>query len=52
MTFSRYAWSNVARGALAAMALAIAGFAADPAGAEIIKKEDTLRAALARLVRV
>jgi len=35
--------SNVARGALAAFALAVAGLAADPAGAEIIKKEDTLR---------
>lgn len=44
MTFSRYdCWSNVVRGSLAAMLLAIAGFAADPAGAEIIKKEDTLR---------
>ena len=43
MTFSRYAWSSVVRGSFAAMALAIAGFAADPAGADIIKKEDTLR---------
>jgi len=33
----------VVRGSLAAMLLAIAGFAADPAGAEIIKKEDSLR---------
>jgi pimeloyl-ACP methyl ester carboxylesterase len=31
------------RGSLAAMLLAIAGFSADRAGAEIIKKEDTLR---------
>jgi pimeloyl-ACP methyl ester carboxylesterase len=43
MTFTRYRWSNVVRGSLAAMALAIAGVAADRAGAEIIKKEDTLR---------
>ena len=41
---SRYAWwSNVPRFALAVMLLASAGFAATPAGAEIIKKEDTLR---------
>ena len=31
------------RGSLAAMLLAVAGLAADPAGAEIIRKEDTLR---------
>ena len=44
MTDSRDAcWSNVVRRSLAAMLLAIAGFAADRAGAEIIKKEDTLR---------
>jgi pimeloyl-ACP methyl ester carboxylesterase len=44
MTDSRYAcWSNVVRGSLAAMLLAVAGLAADPAGAEIIRKEDTLR---------
>ena len=44
MAFSTYScWPNVVRGALAATLLAIAGFAADPAGAEIIKKEDTLR---------
>lgn len=44
MAFSTYScWSNVVRGALAATLLVIAGFAADPAGAEIIKKEDTLR---------
>ena len=44
MTDSRYAcWSNVVRGSLAAMLLAIAGLAANPAGAEIIRKEDTLR---------
>ena len=44
MACSKYAcWSNVARGSLAAMLLAIAGFAAAPAGAEIIRKEDTLR---------
>jgi pimeloyl-ACP methyl ester carboxylesterase len=44
MTDSRNAsWSRVVRGSLAAMLLAIAGLAADPAGAEIIKKEDTLR---------
>lgn len=44
MAFSRYVgWSRVVRGALAAMLLAIAPFAAVPAGAEIIRKEDTLR---------
>jgi pimeloyl-ACP methyl ester carboxylesterase len=44
MTDSRYAcWSNVVRGSLAAMLLAVAGLAANPAGAEIIRKEDTLR---------
>ncbi len=44
MTDSRYAcWSNVLRGSLAGMLLAIAPFAADRAGAEIIRKEDTLR---------
>ena len=44
MAFSTYAgWSSVVRGAIAAMLLAIAPFAADPAGAEIIRKEDTLR---------
>ncbi|MBA2397494.1 MAG: hypothetical protein H0V72_02115 [Bradyrhizobium sp.] len=44
MTFSGYAcWSSVVRGSLAAVLLAVAGFAADPAGAEIIRKEDTLR---------
>jgi pimeloyl-ACP methyl ester carboxylesterase len=44
MTISRYAcWSNVLRFSLAVMLLASAGFAATPAGAEIIKKEDTLR---------
>jgi pimeloyl-ACP methyl ester carboxylesterase len=36
-------WSGVVRGSLAAMLLAVAGFAADPAGAEIINKEDKLR---------
>jgi hypothetical protein len=36
-------WANVARGSLAALVLAGAGFAADPAGADIIKGEDTLR---------
>ena len=41
MTFSGYAgWSSVVRGALAAMLLTVTGV---PAGAEIIKKEDTLR---------
>lgn len=44
MAFSTYAcWSNVARGSLAAMLLAVSLFAAGPAGAEIIRKEDTLR---------
>jgi hypothetical protein len=36
-------WSDVARGSLAALVLVGAGFAADPAGADIIKGEDTLR---------
>jgi dienelactone hydrolase len=36
-------WSKAARGSLAAVLLAIAGLAADRAGADIIKKEDTLR---------
>ena len=36
-------WSNAARASLAAMVLAGAGFVADPAGADIIKKEDMLR---------
>ena len=44
MTDLRYAcWSSVARGVLAAMLLAIAAFAAEPARADIIRKEDTLR---------
>jgi pimeloyl-ACP methyl ester carboxylesterase len=44
MAASRYAcWSDVVRRALAVMLLAIVGCAADRAGAEIIKKEDTLR---------
>ena len=43
MTDSRYAWSSAVRGALTAMLLAVAGLAAAPAGAEIIRKEDTLR---------
>jgi len=44
MAFSTYAgWSNGVRGALAATLLAVAAFAAAPAGAEIIRKEDTLR---------
>jgi len=44
MTVSGYAgWSKVVRGALAATLLAVAGVAATPAGAEIIRKEDTLR---------
>ena len=44
MTESRYAcWSNAVRFSLAVMLLASAGFAVTPAGAEIIKKEDTLR---------
>jgi dienelactone hydrolase len=40
---SKASWFNVARGALAATLLAVAGGAADHAVAEIIKKEDTLR---------
>src|ERR1044072_1945858 len=36
-------WSKVARGAFAAVLLTAAGVAADRAGADIIKKEDTLR---------
>ncbi|MBN8990871.1 MAG: alpha/beta hydrolase [Rhizobiales bacterium] len=44
MADSRYAcWSNAVRGSLVAMLLAIASLAAAPAGAEIIRKEDTLR---------
>src|ERR1700743_1978173 len=44
MVNSKFAcWSNAVRASLAAMLLAGAGFAATPAGAEIIKKEDTLR---------
>jgi len=44
MAVSRSAWwTNVANSSLAALVLAITGFAADRAGAEIIKKEDTLR---------
>ena len=44
MAFSKGThWSNVARGSLAAIVLASAGFAAGPAGADIIKKEDSLR---------
>jgi hypothetical protein len=36
-------WLNAARASLAATVLAAAGFAAAPAGADIIKKEDALR---------
>jgi hypothetical protein len=36
-------WANGVRGALAALVLLGAGFASDPAGADIIKGEDTLR---------
>jgi pimeloyl-ACP methyl ester carboxylesterase len=44
MAVSRdFSWSSVARGSLAAIVLASFGLAADRAGAEIIKKEDTLR---------
>jgi pimeloyl-ACP methyl ester carboxylesterase len=44
MTFSiGDCWSGVVRGSFAALLLAVAGLAADPAGAEIIDKEDTLR---------
>jgi len=43
MAGSRQAWSRVMRNSLVAMALAIAGLATEPAGAEIIRKEDTLR---------
>jgi len=44
MTFSMHAgWPGVVRGAFAAMLLAVAGMAADPAGAEIISREDKLR---------
>jgi hypothetical protein len=44
MANSKHArWSKVARGPLAAIVLAVAGVAADRAGAEIIKKEHTLR---------
>src|SRR4051794_39877286 len=44
MTFSIGAcWSRAARGSFAAMLLAVAGVAAGPAGAEIIRKEDMLR---------
>jgi pimeloyl-ACP methyl ester carboxylesterase len=44
MTFSIGAcWSSMVRGTFAAMLLAVAGIAAGPAAAEIIRKEDTVR---------
>ena len=44
MAFSRCAcWSPALRGLFGAMLLAVAGLMACPAGAEIIRKEDTLR---------
>ncbi len=43
MACSKYRWSNVVRGSLAAMLLGISTFSPDHAGAEIFKKEDSLR---------
>jgi pimeloyl-ACP methyl ester carboxylesterase len=43
MACSKYRWSKLARGSFAAMLLAVAGFGTGPAGAEIFRKEDSLR---------
>ena len=44
MACAKYArWSNLARGSLAAILLAVASLASDRAGAEILRKEESLR---------